>query len=167
MSKRTQVFVVMGVSGSGKSTLAKLFADKLGLPFIDGDNLHPQTNIDKMASGQPLNDEDRAPWLTIINQQIARWERSEGGVIVCSALKQRYRQHLSSNTSPQFLFLDVPEQEILQRVTQRQGHFMKAEMVRSQFEALERPDNEENCSVIDARLSIEQTLKQVLTQAAR
>ena len=98
------VYVVMGVSGCGKSTIAKFLAEAMALPFFDGDDFHPQANIDKMASGKSLNDADREPWLQELASQIQLWNQSTGAVLACSALKQSYRDILQnpishSNTS--------------------------------------------------------------------
>ncbi len=136
--------VVMGVSGSGKSTVGKKIADTLGAKFIDGDDLHPRANIDKMASGNALTDSDRAPWLERINDAAySLGQKNEHGVIVCSALKRRYRDTLRfGNNNLIFVFLDGEFELIRQRVNQRGGHFMKSSLLQSQFEALERPDCE-------------------------
>lgn len=137
--------IVMGVSGSGKSTVGAMLAQQLDAIFIDGDALHPQANIDKMAAGQPLNDGDRLPWLNQINQQLKVLETSnQSGVIVCSALKRQYRQILRQGLSNLlFLFLDGDENTIIQRMKARKGHFMKAGMLASQFSILQRPGADE------------------------
>lgn len=133
--------VVMGVSGSGKSTIGEQLAKALNGTFIDGDDLHPRANVIKMAEGNPLTDEDRAPWLTRINDAVFSLEqRSRIGVVVCSALKKSYRDAIRANNEAVFfLFLDGPKHVILQRMAARQGHFMKPKMLDSQFDALERP----------------------------
>ena len=133
--------VVMVVSGSGKSTVGEMLASALSATFIDGDDLHPRANVQKMAKGDPLDDDDRAPWLTRINDAVYNLEqRSRKGVIVCSALKKRYRDKIrEDNQNLLFVFLDGPKHVILDRMATRAGHFMKPDMLDSQFAALERP----------------------------
>ncbi len=137
--------VVMGVSGSGKSTIGERLARALSGTFIDGDDLHPRANVMKMANGIPLTDEDRAPWLTRINDAVFSLEqRSRIGVVVCSALKRSYREAIRANNQAVFfLFLDGSKQVILQRIANREGHFMKPQMLASQFDILERPSSDE------------------------
>ena len=133
------VLVVMGVSGSGKSTIAALLAGRLGWAFEEGDALHPQTNIDKMAAGHPLTDEDRYPWL----EKVAEWvdrrlDRGENGVITCSALKRSYRQIINRRgAGVVFIFLAGSPETIGARLTERHGHFMPASLLASQFADLE------------------------------
>lgn len=138
--------VVMGVSGSGKSTVAALLAERLGLPFVDGDDLHPQSNVDKMKSGIPLVDEDRWPWLDKVAETLRHRSESEGGVVLaCSALKRIYRDRLRAGTGGglRFAFLDVPMAEIEARLRRRQHHFMPSQLLQSQFATLERPAADE------------------------
>ena len=134
--------VVMGVSGAGKTTLAKGVADATGWDFLEGDALHPRANIAKMASGHPLTDEDRWPWLEAIGDWIdARERERESAVIACSALKRSYRDLLcEGRPHVEFFLIDVPEEELHRRLEQRDDHFMKASMLRSQLDTLERPD---------------------------
>lgn len=137
--------IVMGVSGSGKSTVGASIAKHLGAKFIDGDDLHPRANIEKMRSGEPLNDDDRAPWLERIRDAAFSLEnKNECGVIVCSALKKSYRDQIrDGNKQVTFVFLDGDKSLILERMGAREGHFMKANMLDSQFAALERPTADE------------------------
>ncbi len=143
--------IVMGVCASGKSTIGQQVAEKLGRKFIDGDDLHPKANIMKMASGQPLNDDDRVPWLERIRDAAYSLEsKNEHGVLVCSALKKKYRDQIrQGNNNVTFLFLDGDYSLILERMRNRNGHFMKENMVKSQFDALERPDDEPQTLVVD------------------
>lgn len=129
----------MGVSGSGKTTVGKLLAAKLDFPFFDGDSYHPKANIEKMSKGTPLSDEDRQGWLETLNQ-LAK-NNKNGAVIVCSALKEKYRKILKSGIEDQceFLFLKGTLEQISQRLGKRQGHFMPKELLQSQFETLEEP----------------------------
>ncbi len=134
-------FILMGVSSTGKTSVGTAVADRLGIKLIDGDDLHPRANIIKMGQGQPLNDEDRAPWLERIRDAAFSLEqKSEVGIIVCSALKKKYRDLIrEGNDSVKFLFLHGSFELVLQRMKQRKGHYMKAEMLKSQFETLEIP----------------------------
>ncbi|AMF98000.1 gluconokinase [Vibrio harveyi] len=156
--------VVMGVCASGKTTIGEHLAKKLGRKFIDGDDLHPRANIQKMASGQPLNDNDRKPWLERIRDAAYSLEsKNEHGIIVCSALKKIYRDQIrEGNENVTFLFLDGSKELILERMRARQGHFMKENMVNSQFEALERPENEPRTIFV----SIDATIEDVVSNAA-
>ena len=138
--------VVMGVSGSGKSTVAALLAERLGLPFVDGDDLHPQSNVDKMKSGIPLEDADRWPWLDKVAETLERRAETEGGVVLaCSALRRVYRDRLRAGTGGRvrFAFLDIPMEEIEARLRRRQHHFMPSQLLQSQFATLERPTEDE------------------------
>ncbi|MDR9827746.1 gluconokinase [Vibrio sp. FNV 38] len=156
--------IVMGVCACGKSTIGEHLAKKLSRKFIDGDDLHPRANIQKMSSGQPLNDDDRSPWLERIRDAAYSLEnKNEHGVIVCSALKKKYRDQIrEGNNNVTFVFLDGEFELIMERMRMRKGHFMKENMVRSQFEALERPDTEPKTLVI----SIEGTIDDVVERAA-
>ncbi|YCO03600.1 gluconokinase [Vibrio sp. VNB-15] len=156
--------VVMGVCASGKTTIGEHLAEKLGRKFIDGDNLHPRANIQKMASGQPLNDDDRKPWLERIRDAAYSLEsKNEHGIIVCSALKKIYRDQIrDGNENVSFLFLDGSKELILERMRARQGHFMKENMVNSQFETLERPENEPRTIFVN----IDATIEEVVASAA-
>ncbi|MCR5085071.1 MAG: gluconokinase [Succinivibrionaceae bacterium] len=137
--------VVMGVSGVGKSSVGEALAAALGGTFIDGDDLHPRANIDKMGRGEPLTDADRAPWLERVGDALyALSRRNRLGVIACSALRRSYRERiLAACPTARFIFLDAPEQEVLSRIRARKGHFMGESMLRSQYEALEAPTAEE------------------------
>ncbi len=129
----------MGVSGSGKTTIGKLLAAKLSLPFFDADDFHPDFNVKKMASGIPLDDLDRQPWLEKLAQHIIDWEQHKGAVLACSALKEKYRQILGSNKKINWIYLDGNKDLIGNRMQARLGHYMKAGLLDSQFEALEIP----------------------------
>jgi gluconokinase len=132
------VYVVMGVSGCGKSTIGEALSEALAFPFYDGDDFHPQFNIDKMSAGQALNDDDRQPWLDILAVNVQLWNRGKGAVLACSALKQKYRETLSKFGEVQFVYLKGSRELILDRMKQRK-HFMKPEMLDSQFATLEEP----------------------------
>ena len=144
--KKPQVLVVMGVSGSGKSTIAAQLAERLGWIFADGDDFHSAAHRAKMQAGQPLDDADRAPWLAAIGDWIAARSRAgEGAVVACSALKRRYRDSLSSGRSGvRLVYLDGSPSLIAGRLAHRQGHFMPAALLDSQFAALEPPGPDEH-----------------------
>ena len=135
-----QCIILMGVSGTGKTTVGQALAQALGAKFIDGDDLHPRQNIIKMAASQPLDDDDRQPWLERIADVIFSLEqKNESGVLVCSALKKRYRDRLREGSGNlRFLWLTGDYKCILQRMQQRKGHFMPEALLRSQFAALLR-----------------------------
>lgn len=158
--------IVMGVSGSGKSTIAALIAQQLHTKFIDGDDLHPRANIQKMGRGEPLNDEDRAPWLERIRDAAFSLEqKNEQAVIVCSALKKSYRDQIrDGNQQVTFLFLNGSKAQILERLSARKGHFMKSSMLDSQFAALECPSADE-IDVIE--VSIEGDIHTVVERAIK
>ncbi|MBT8321082.1 MAG: gluconokinase [Eudoraea sp.] len=136
------VFFVMGVSSSGKSTVGRLLAQQLGFPFYDGDDYHPKANVLKMSKGEPLNDDDRLPWLLKI-RELAMEKGIPGCVIACSALKATYRQTLTDGLphQVQWVYLAGDYQTILARMQKRTGHFMPEELLRSQFDTLEAPDD--------------------------
>lgn len=140
-----QCVILMGVSGTGKSTVGLALAQAMQAKFIDGDDLHPRQNIRKMASGQALNDDDRRPWLEHISDVIFSLEqKNESGVLVCSALKKRYRDQLRlGNNNVRFLWLKGDYNCVLDRLRQRQGHFMPEALLQSQFAALELPAEDE------------------------
>lgn len=153
--------VVMGVCGSGKTSVGVALAKAFDATFIDGDDLHPRSNIMTMASGTPLNDEDRAPWLERIGDvffSISR--RNMSGVVVCSALKKSYRDIIrKDNDGLIFLHLHGSMETILERMADRKGHFMKKEMVQSQFDTLQIPGADEDDVV---SVSIEKSLEEVI-----
>ena len=115
-------FFIMGVSGTGKSTIGKLLSNKLALPFYDGDDYHPKANIDKMAAGKPLNDDDRHDWLVQLNK-IALKNKELGSIIACSSLKKKYRDILKKDlTHFCFIFLEGSFDLILSRMKKRKNH---------------------------------------------
>ncbi len=155
-----QFFVVMGVSGCGKTTVGEKLAAHLNCLFYDADDFHPPKNIAKMGRGVPLNDMDRAPWLAQLAALIQEHlENGETAVLACSALKKRYRDKLRVSRQVQFVFLEGSFDIIWQRMQARQNHYMKAEMLHSQFEALEPPDEDEAIAA-----SIDQTVDDIVTQ---
>ncbi|RYH02434.1 gluconokinase [Salipiger sp. IMCC34102] len=138
--------VAMGVSGCGKSRIGAMLADRLGLAFQDGDDLHPQHNIDKMAAGIPLDDADRAPWLDAVGHALA----GDRKVIACSALKRSYRDRIRALAGPVvFVHLAGDREVLLDRVSHRPGHFMPATLLDSQFATLEPPGPDEDAVTVD------------------
>ncbi|TFH87416.1 gluconokinase [Billgrantia azerbaijanica] len=136
----------MGVSGSGKSHIGRRLATRLGIDFIDGDDYHAPASIAKMARGIPLGDEDRREWLATLAGRFADYRRRDAGVVIgCSALKRRYRDILRrGDPELAILFLDGSREQLLQRLTTREGHFFKGEaMLDSQLADLEPPGADE------------------------
>jgi gluconokinase len=134
---------LMGVSGSGKTTVGLQLAADLGWSYYDGDDFHSLKNIAKMSSGIPLSDEDRTIWLTQISQHIEKLIKTgENAIISCSALKLQYRRQLQIDPKlVKFVHLKGSKELIKKRLTSRAGHFMKVELLESQFESLEEPEN--------------------------
>ncbi len=150
----------MGVSGSGKSTIGKKLATALHLSFYDGDDFHPEANVQKMAEGRPLDDRDREPWLRRLNQ-LAKDQAEEGAVIACSALKKRYRDLLEEGLTPLpvWIYLSGDFETLRGRLRERKDHFMPASLLRSQFEALEIPANALEVSIT---LSPEEIIEEII-----
>ncbi len=159
--KTLGLIVVMGVSGSGKSTIGKALADSLRTDFVDGDDLHPETNKQKMSSGISLTDADREPWLAAIRERAERiLAEKPSTVVACSALKVAYRQQLRTIAHPvTFIHLHAPEAVIAERQATRTGHFMPPELLSSQYETLESPTGEPNTIEISVETSLSQTLE--------
>ncbi|MCW8193427.1 gluconokinase [Proteobacteria bacterium 005FR1] len=133
----------MGVSGSGKTTVGRGLAEALGWRFIEGDDLHPQANVEKMARSIPLEDEDRQPWLQAIRGTIDELiEAGESAVISCSALKQSYRNFLvAGRDEVTFIYLKGSFDLMRERLAKRKGHYMPLNLLSSQFEALQEPED--------------------------
>ncbi|KAG0046257.1 hypothetical protein BGZ83_008558 [Gryganskiella cystojenkinii] len=156
--------VVMGVSGSGKTSVGRDLAQKLSAKFFDGDDLHQRSSIEKMASGLPLDDLDRVPWLERINDVVfALNHKNERGVIVCSALKKSYRDCIRDrNQGIIFFFLKASLDVIRPRLEARSNHYMPSQLLQSQFDVLEVPNQSEPDVVsIDADSS---TVEELVSQ---
>lgn len=136
----TRRYVAMGVSGCGKSLIGALLADRMGMRFVDGDDLHPQANIAKMHAGHPLTDGDRAPWLDAVGAALG-----DDTVIACSALRRIYRDRIRARAGDRtvFLYLSGSRAVLWQRVSTRPGHFMPAALLDSQIATLEDPAADE------------------------
>jgi gluconokinase len=147
--------VVMGVSGSGKSTVGAALAQRLRVPFADADDFHPPANIAKMTAGEPLDDDDRYPWLEAIGEWLAK-HCGDGGVMSCSALKRKYRDQLRRHCEGvEFLHLAGTPEVIGRRQASRPGHFMPASLLASQFATLEPLGPDESGIAIDVDQDID------------
>ncbi|WP_300037572.1 gluconokinase [uncultured Roseobacter sp.] len=142
-------YVVMGVSGCGKTSVGMGFAEAIGAFFVDGDDLHPPENVAKMARGEPLRDEDRAPWLKAV---AARMQEGPNTVVIgCSALKRSYRDIIRNGAGGDvvFLHLEGSRDLIASRMSAREGHFMPLSLLDSQFATLEPPQADEQALTVD------------------
>jgi gluconokinase len=147
--------VVMGPSGCGKSTLAQALAQSFGCRLVEGDELHPPANVEKMRSGRPLDDADRAPWLDEVAAALAENEAC-GVIATCSALKRSYRDRLRAAAAPLTFILPVSAREVLeQRLAARAGHFMPASLLESQLADMEPLATDEDGFAIDGAASVE------------
>jgi gluconokinase len=158
-----QAIVIMGVSGSGKTSVGVALAEKLGWPFFDGDDYHLEESVAKMAAGHSLDDHDRAPWLTILNGLIhEHLQLDESLVLACSALKYKYRVRLAQhNPGTIFVYLCGDIDLICRRMQARKGHFMRAEMLQSQVDTLEEP---QDAIVVQIDQSIENIVAEIIAQ---
>ena len=153
------MFVIIGVSGCGKTTIGKLLSKKTGIPFYDADNFHSDENISKMKNNIPLSDKDRMPWLETLSVKLVEWEENGGGILACSALKESYREILSSKTTAIFwIYLSGTFEFIEQRLKSRVNHYMKAALLKSQFETLEVPPYGLHINIEDRPENIPNTL---------
>lgn len=145
------IILVMGVSGSGKSTLGHALAAQLGVHFLDGDDLHSPASRAKMASGKPLDEEDRGPWLEVLAEKAATAaERGKDMVVACSALKRTHRDRLRQAAPLRLVYLAGNPGTMRERLASRSGHFMPAALIDSQFEALEPPEADEVALTLEA-----------------
>lgn len=141
----------MGVSGSGKTSVGELLGQRLGFPFIDGDDFHPAANVEKMSAGIPLNDEDRWPWLDILGAKIGELARDEGGVIAAaSSLRKVYRERMTQAAGLKILFahLNGSAEIITERMAKRTDHYMPLSLLDSQIATLEPPEEDENAIAV-------------------
>lgn len=151
--------VVMGVAGCGKSSLAQALADALGWTLIEGDEFHPQANVDKMRRGQALTDADRAGWLATLGQQL---QMHAHAVLTCSALRHVYRDQLRAHSPGlRFVHLQLTPQQARSRVAQRNSHYFNPELVDSQFQTLEPTEGEPDVLALDATQSPAKLLQAV------
>ncbi|KAF7560711.1 hypothetical protein G7046_g3426 [Stylonectria norvegica] len=173
-TKYHHIWLVTGPAGCGKSTVAEYLANSLDMPFIEGDSFHPAANVEKMRNGTPLTDADRWDWLTALREEsIHRINGgSEGVVLTCSALKRKYRDvirvagYFDHRLLIHFIFLNAPEEVLLQRVQGRKGHYMGAGMVHSQFDILELPSEDEKDVIsIDVSRTVDEVKQDALASA--
>jgi len=156
------VVVVMGVSGSGKSSFGQALASALDWDFLEGDDMHPSSNVEKMRVGIALDDDDRRPWL----DHIAAWISSEAhqgrhGVVTCSALKRAYRDRLrQTGATVRFVYLRVERSELEHRMRQR-SHFMPAALLDSQLQALEEPESGEAALTVSGDRTVDEMMSEV------
>jgi gluconokinase len=157
--------VVMGVSGTGKTTVGEELARRLGVGFIEGDSLHPERNIAKMSAGQPLDDDDRRPWLETLNALLT-FHHAEGisAVLTCSALRRAYRDILREGLpagSVSFVHLAAPAEVLRSRMEARE-HFMPASLLQSQLDTLEPLESDEVGGVFDVTAPVDSVVDAVL-----
>lgn len=153
------VIILMGVSGCGKTSIGNLLSSRTGLPFYDGDHFHPEANVRKMESGNPLNDADRLPWLDRLSELIGELLSESGGILACSALKKSYRDILKngSGQNVHFVYLKGDKELISQRLEARDNHFMPAGLLDSQFKTLQEPEHA-------ITIEIDQTPQQIVEE---
>lgn len=147
----------MGISGCGKTTIGKLLSKKLNLPFYDADEFHSEINIEKMKNNKALNDTDRLPWLKSLSNYIKEWQSEGGAILACSALSEKHREILSSKVDKiNWVYLYGSFEIITDRLEKRNSHFMKAALLKSQFEALEIPQ-------YGLHISVEKPAKEIVS----
>ncbi len=162
-------YVIMGVSGSGKSLIGSMLARALGVEFVEGDDLHPPDNVQRMAAGIPLTDDDRRGWLIAIATRLREAKRAGIGLLVsCSALKRSYRDLLRSvgAADVQFVYLAGSRALLADRLAQRRGHFMPPALLDSQLASLEEPSPDERAWVCDIRGRPQAIVADLLTRTA-
>jgi gluconokinase len=157
---KARFIIIMGVSGSSKTTVGKALAARLEWDFYDADDFHPPANIAKLASGIPLTDEDRQPWLKLLHDLIGTCLKKERpGILACSALKDSYRQTLiAGNQDVRIVFLKGSYELIQKRMAERTGYYMKPEMLQSQFEALEEPSD---ALTVEVGMTVEKIVEKI------
>ena len=156
--------LVMGVAGSGKTLIGSMLARVLGWRYADADDFHSAANVEKMTRGIPLTDADREPWLDSMRQAIVAREKSgESAVLACSALKQRYRERLAGSSDLAVVYLKGDFDLVHTRLSNRPDHFMKAEMLASQFTDLEEPAD---AIVVDVARSPEEIVAEIQKRLA-
>jgi gluconokinase len=153
------IVIVMGVTGAGKTTIGSLLAKELGWEFADADNFHSAANKEKMSRGIALDDADREPWLEAIRAALLQWSAERRNVVLaCSALKKSYRERLKIGPEVKFVYLKGSYEVIYQRLLSRHGHFADEKILKSQFEALEEP---EDAVVVDVGGTPEEIVREI------
>ena len=167
LSKNKPILVVMGVSGCGKTTIAKRLSSNLSIPFIEGDELHPASNIEKMKQSIPLTDIDRWPWLDRLGAALKteHMKTNQSVVASCSALKKSYRERLknAANHPILFIYLEGSRATLLKRLHSREDHFMPSSLLDSQLDTLEYPEDDELSLTVSIENSIETMVNEVLS----
>jgi gluconokinase len=158
----SQLIVLMGVSGSGKTSVGRVLAQRLGVPFFEGDEFHPAENIAKIGRGQPLTDADRQPWLAALHALLAEHaHQRQSLVLACSALKAAYRQQLQAGgLDVTYVYLKGDYDLIAGRMRTRLGHFMPEALLQSQFDALEEPEGA-------IAVNVDQSVEQIVAEISR
>ncbi|MBP9047066.1 MAG: gluconokinase [Tabrizicola sp.] len=159
----TRRIVIMGVSGCGKSTVGAALSDALGIPYREGDDLHPPANIAKMRAGETLTDADRWPWLDLVAQDLA----AQAPVILgCSALRRAYRDRIREGAGGPVCFVHLAGSPALiaTRMAARSGHFMPASLLDSQFASLEPPEPDEEAITVDIDQPLDRLVEDILRQ---
>jgi carbohydrate kinase (thermoresistant glucokinase family) len=153
----------MGVSGSGKTTIGEKLSERIGIPFFEGDAFHSAKNVEKMRTGHPLNDSDRREWLAKINEVAKQQMISKGAIIACSALKEKYREVLTSGITVPVAwgFLRGSFELIQRRMKLRKDHFMPTSLLASQFESLEAPTN---AIIVDVQDEPDKIVEEIISQ---
>ncbi len=164
VSHHARIVILMGVAGSGKTTIGQLLAKDLNWGFYDGDDFHPKANVDKMSQGIALSDEDRDAWLAALDGVIRHLiSEAQSAVIACSALKQRYRDRLAADrTEVVFAYLKGGYDLTHERLVSRKVHFMKADLLDSQFDTLEEPEGVLSIDIAQEPAIILDQIKQAL-----
>ena len=165
MPGRDRLVVVMGVSGSGKTTVGQSLADRLGLGYADADAFHSEASVAKMASGHPLDDDDRAPWLEAVGAWLAR-HSNDGAVVGCSTLRRCYRDMLR-DAAPDLVLLHLSGDPavLTERVAHRPGHFMSAPLMSSQLSTLEPLEADERRVVLNVSASVDELVESFIAAA--
>ena len=159
------IVIVFGVSGAGKTTVGKLLAREIGWRFVEADDFHPVTNIEKMRSGRPLTDEDRWPWLERLRQQIDQsLNAGQNAVLACSALRRAYRDRLRVSDEVKLVFLRGDHALIEKQLRNRRRHFMNPDLLQSQFDDLEEPQQGENVLTIELGRTPKQIVETIKTK---
>jgi gluconokinase len=156
------IIIIFGVSGSGKTTIGKLLAQELRWQFIEADDFHPASNIQKMRSGRPLIDEDRWPWLDCLRKQIEQLlAAGESAVLACSALKRAYRDRLRVSEEIKFVFLRGDYAVVEKQLRSRRRHFMNPDLLQSQFDDLEEPQADEQALTVALERTPEEIVEEI------
>ena len=159
------VAIIFAVSGAGKTIIGKLLALDLGWKFYEADDYHPQSNVEKMKSGHPLNDRDRQPWLKSLREVIERClDTGENAVLACSALKRKYRSQLRVNDQVTYVFLHGDKSQVAKQLEKRRGHFMNPKLLDSQFADLEEPEADEGVITVEIGRSPQDVVEEIISK---